>query len=108
MELGFENRRRHERVTLGQDIVRGTEFTGINLSESGMLLGTSRKFYAGYKGDIELVLGTDKSLRFRFEVMRVERAQSVYDSGYRLGVQFLDLRTSQQLELREFIASLQA
>ncbi|MBN1379621.1 MAG: PilZ domain-containing protein [Gammaproteobacteria bacterium] len=96
------NRRRHKRVSVDSCVLDSSEFTALDLSESGMQLSSAIERRVGRTFDLNLML-EGHSLALKVEVIWCKKASSVFETGYRLGVQFVGHSVAQQLLIGNFV-----
>ena len=102
MNSQFVERRRHKRITVDKSVLNNPEFTANDLSESGMQLSCATEQRKGRKIDITLNL-EGQTVPLKAEIMWCRKASSVYETGYHVGVQFIEYSVSHELLIRDFV-----
>lgn len=102
MDSHQRERRLHKRVPVSISTLDSTEFRALDLSESGMRLSSLIEQREGRRCELKLHLGS-QVLRLHAEVIWCQKASSVFESGYHVGVKFVGYSIGDQLILREFI-----
>ena len=98
------DRRRHKRVKVDRSVLKSSEYSAQDLSESGMQLSCDSERRKGRKIELTLTLNAE-TFNVSAEVMWCKKASSIYESGFHIGVQFVGHSIHHQLIIREFVES---
>ncbi|MFK8047498.1 MAG: PilZ domain-containing protein [Halioglobus sp.] len=96
--------RRHPRVPVQASFVSEPAYSAVNVSETGMCLSCQDEVVVGRK--LPLTISIDgEELKLTGLVKWCRAPSSVFESGYRVGVQFENHSITQQLLVRGFVES---
>lgn len=98
-------RRRHQRVAVPEALTGRSGMRALNLSESGMLLASNGPLTVGRSGELEVDL-PQKPVTLYYEVRRCQESKSIFDTDFRIGIEFVDISIEDSLRLRCYINSL--
>ncbi len=96
--------RRNARFVLKENVLVKPEFKAIDISESGMKLGSARELSKGKELDLLLVLDGEE-IRLQGKIMWCNKSNSIFDGDWHAGVQFVNQSISSQIEIRRYISS---
>lgn len=99
----MENRGK-ARIGVPQGLVGNTDFDAVDLSETGIKLRTDRKITRGKK--INLLLNLDGAeVLISGEVMWCTESNSIYETGWTAGLQFVEHTITAQLSIRRYVSA---
>ncbi|MEM8497360.1 MAG: PilZ domain-containing protein [Pseudomonadota bacterium] len=94
-------KRRHSRVEVKTGFVRSRQFSAHDLSESGMCLSCNSPVAVGT--ELLLTLELQGGMTVNAKVMWCREAASIFEQGYRVGVEFSSMSTQDMLIIRAFV-----
>lgn len=98
----YNNRRRHARLEVSKKILPNSEFTPVDLSESGLKISSFAKHTVGKILTFKLKLD-DEILTIKGVVRWCRESPSVFETEFHLGIEFQEHSISDQLTLRNYI-----
>lgn len=94
-------KRRHSRIAVPTGFVKEKDLVAYDLSESGMGLGSASPLSMG--AELTLTLDIHAGMAVNAKIMWCRESASVFEQGYRVGVEFSDMSTQDMLLIRAFV-----
>ena len=85
-----------------RSVLLNSEYTPVDLSESGMQLCCDSEIRIGRILDLSLSIG-GRNISINGVVIWCNKSSSIYDNDYRVGIEFSGHSISDQLLIREYI-----
>ena len=98
-----EDRRKHARIDVPSGLIDDVGMWAVNLSESGMALCSARTAFE-VDATIVFTLALPSGVRkISARVVWCQRARSIADKGFAMGVEFVGLSRTTRREIRSYI-----